>query len=734
MSKTKKLTRRQFLTLAGAATGTAALAACSQPTPAPAPPAAPAATQPPAPPPTAAPAATKAPAATAVPPTKAPAPTAAPKAAAPKLGDTLVGKLEGPEIIRDTAKYPKKWGEAPMLADLVKAGKLPAVEKRLPDPAEVMVIKPLHEVGKYGGNWRRGFTGPADHENGNRIMSTDKILFWDYTGNKIAPALCKDWKLSDDGKTTTIYLRKGAKWSDGTPLTADDFMFWYEDIYLNKDLVPTPFPEMLAAGKPGVMKKIDDFTVAFEFPEPNYLFPYILAGSTAIGAGFSTRGAFGTYGGGYAPGHYLKQFLPKYSSEAEVNAKAKAAGFDDWKAYFKNRYSWVLNVDLPVMTPWKTVSPINTPTWIMERNPYYWAVDTEGNQLPYIDKITMTLAENLQVLNLRAVAGEYDIQERHVSLANLPVLLENQQKGNYTVHLDPALNGSDITLHMGNAYKGDPEIAKWIRNKDFRHALSLGIDRDQLNETFWLGVGTPGSTAPAESTVYSPGPEWRTKWCTYDVKQANEILDKIGLSKKDAEGFRLRTDNGQRLRLEMITVGGQFVPYTAAGEMIKQQWKKIGIDVDIKETERNLAFGKTANNEHQIITWANDGSEMLFLFPRHALPVDPLECHMGMAFAKWYASGGTQGEKPDDPEMLRAFELMAKVPTMKEEDQIKTAKEIWKIVVEQQWSIGTVGQSPAFMGVRVVKNNMGNVPQRQINAQHCRTPGSSLPPTFYFKS
>jgi|YNPNPStandDraft_1061719.scaffolds.fasta_scaffold10621_4 peptide/nickel transport system substrate-binding protein len=712
----RKLTRREFLALAGAATGSAALAACVQPTPAPAPPptAAPAATQPPAP---------------------AAAPTAAPTAAAaPKLGERLIGKLEGPEIVLDVSKYPTKFSEAPSLSELVSKGELPPVEQRLPDPEDLMVIQPLHEIGKYGGNWRRGFTGPADHENGNRIVSMEKILFWDYTGTQIRPALCKGWKISEDGKVTTVYLRKGAKWSDGAPFTADDFVFWYEDVYSNPELVPTPFPEMMVAGKPGVVKKIDDFTVAFEFPEPNFLFPYILAGSTAVGAGFCTRGAFGTFGGGYAPAHYLKQFLPKYSSVEEVNKRAQEAGFDDWKAYFKNRYSWVLNPEVPVMGPWRTVSPINTPTWILERNPYFWAVDVEGNQLPYIDRITMTLAENLQVLNLRAVAGEYDFQARHVRLDNLPVLLENQEKGNYTVHLDPALNGSDVTIHMGMAYKGDPEIAKWIKNKDFRHALSLGIDRDQLNETFWLGVGTPGSTAPAESTIYSPGPEYRKKWCVYDPEQANQILDRIGLDKKDAEGFRLRTDNGQRLRLELITVGGQFVPYTQVGEMIVQHWKKIGIEAVVKEMERNQAFGTTANNEHQMITWANDGSEMLYLFPRHALPVDPVECHMGMAYAKWYASGGTQGEKPDDPEMLRAFELFAKAPTLSEQEQIETAKEIWKIIVEQQWSIGTVGQSPAFMGVRVVKNNMGNIPQRQINAQHCRTPGSSLPPTFFFKS
>ncbi len=574
-----------------------------------------------------------------------------------KIGSSLIGKLEGPEIILDTKAFPKTFKEAPTLDAQVKAGKLPPVDKRLPEQSQLFVVKPLQEIGKYGGNWRRAFTGPADHENGNRINSIDKILTFDYTGTKIVPSLARDWKVSEDGKTTTIYLRKGAKWSDGRPLTADDFMFWYEDIYLNKNIVPTPFFEFQINGKDGKMRKVDDYTVAFEFPEPYAFFVYQLAGSTGIGAGLATRGAFQNWGGAYAPAHYLKQFLPKYSSEEAANKKAKELGFDNWVSLLRNRYSWALNPDLPVMTPWRTVSPINTPTWSMERNPYFWAVDTAGNQLPYIDRITMTLAENAEVANLRAIAGEYDIQERHMHLAKLPVFLENAKKGNYTVHLDPGLNGTDAAIHVGNSYEGDPEIAKLLRNKDFRHALALGIDRDQLNEAFWLGVGSPGSVAPAPGTIYSPGAEWNKKWGVLDLKQANDLLDKVGLSKKDSDGYRLRADGKGRLRLEMVTVGGQFVPYTQIGEMVKQQWKKIGIDVDIKELERNLAFTRDNNNENQLITWANDGSEVLFLFPRHALPVDAAESHMGMAYARWYASRGASGKKPDDAEMLRAFDL-----------------------------------------------------------------------------
>src|SRR5467141_2049044 len=326
------------------------------------------------------------------------------KAPEPKLGAQLIGKLEGPELILDHVKWPKKLAEAPMLADLVKQGKLPPVDKRVPD--EPMVVKPLQSIGRYGGTWRRGFTGPGDGENGNRIVSTDKILFWDYTGTKVMPCVAKEWKQSDDGKTVTISLRKGMKWSDGTPFTANDFVFWYEEVYLNKDLGPTPHPDFMAGSKSGAIRKVDETTVVFEFQDPNFLFVDILAGSTAIGGGQATQAHNGRSMGAYMPAHYIKQFLPKHSSKEEVDKKAKAAGFDGWVSYIRNRWDWRLNPELPVLTPWKTVNPINTPTWVLERNPYYMGVDTAGNQLPYIDRISMTLAENLEVLNLRAVAGQ----------------------------------------------------------------------------------------------------------------------------------------------------------------------------------------------------------------------------------------------------------------------------------------------------------------------------------------
>jgi peptide/nickel transport system substrate-binding protein len=217
------------------------------------------------------------------------------------------------------------------------------------------------------------------------------------------------------------------------------------------------------------------------------------------------------------------------------------------------------------------------------------------------------------------------------------------------------------------------------------------------------------------------------------VEQANQLLDKIGLTSKDSEGYRQRTDGKGRLRIELLTPAAAFMPMAQIAEMIKEHWKKIGIQAEVKEVERNLFFTRVGSNEHQIGLWQNDGSEQLFLFPQHALPVTPFQALLGHPIARWYASNGKEGKPPKDPQLLKAIEMFRSAPSKKPEEQRKIAQEIWKILVDEQFSIGTVGQSPAMMGVRIVSKKMGNIPARQINAQHCRTPSSSHPATFFFK-
>ena len=521
------------------------------------------------------------------------------------------------------------------------------------------------------------------------------------------------------------------KWSDGHPFTADDFLFWYEDMYSNKELVPLPSSLMMIDGKPGELSKVDAYTVMFKFPEPYYMLPDVLAGSTSLG-GQAHQGLYGM--GGYAPAHYLKPFHPKYVSKDELDKVVKESKFDNWVRLFLFKNDWALNPELPVLSPWKTVTPINTPTWTLERNPYSIWVDTAGNQLPYIDRVVLTLAENLEVLNLRAIAGEYDLQERHVDLGKVPVILENQQRGGYKLSLDPGDYGGDMIIKFNLSYEADPELAKWFNTADFRRALALGIDREQINETFWLGTGTPSSVVPADHNKYNPGPEYRTLWATYDPKKANEMLDKIGLDKKDAEGYRLRSDGKGRLRLEITTLGGQFLQFTQIAEMIREHWKRIGIDLNVQEVERSLAIRRAAANEQQLSAWNNDGSEHLFTFPGHVFPYDPNSlASSGILYTQWFQSAGTQGKEPP-PRLRELMEKWRRAFGVPEEERIKLGKEVWKIAAEEVYVIGVIGMGAASMGVRLAKVNLGNVPSRQYNSPDGKTPGISRPVTFYWKN
>jgi peptide/nickel transport system substrate-binding protein len=643
-----------------------------------------------------------------------------------KLGANLIGKLEGPELITDPAQFPKTFKEAPALAELVKAGKLPPVQERIgQDP---LVVKPLREIGKYGGTWRRGFTGPFDTSNGHRVAQNDKLLYYDYTGTKVVPNIARGWEVSPDGKVTTVLLRRGMRWSDGQPFTADDFVFWYPDVYLNKELVPVPLTVMTINGKPVAIEKVDASTIRFVSPEPYYALPVVLASVWGIGH----HARFGRDAlGGFAPAHYMKQFHPKYASADELAKKLAELKFDTWVTMFKNRNDACRNVDLPVVTPWKTTSPLTTPTWVLERNPYSVWVDADGNQLPYIDRIRMTLGENLEVINLRAIAGEYDSQARHIDISKLPVFLENQQKGGYRVYLDPSDQGADVGLFCNQTYEKDAEIARWLSTREFRIALSHGIDRAQINETFVLGLGQTGSAAPGERTLYFPGPEYKTLHAGYDVKKANAMLDKLGLGKRDSEGYRLRADGGGRLRLALTTYLG-FLPFTRIAEMIVEHWKKIGIRGEVQEMERGLATARLRANEHQIYFETQWGADNIYGHTPWIFPADG-GIPLGPLYGTWYSSAGARGKTPP-PRMRELMDKYRKSFSVKDAERIRLAKEVWKIALDEMWMIPVVSNSPASQGVRVIKTNMGNIPERLWNSAVSDNPHVAHTETWFFKS
>ena len=291
-------------------------------------------------------------------------------------------------------------------------------------------------------------------------------------------------------------------------------MFWYEDIYLNKDIVPTPFFEFQINGKPGKMRKVDDYTVAFEFPEPYCVLR--LPARRQHGDRRRPRHARRVpelgrrLRAGALPEAVPAQVLVRGGGRTR---RPRTLGFDNWVTLLRNRYSWALNPELPVLTPWKTVTPINTPTWMLERNPYYWGVDTDGNQLPYIDRITMTLAENLEVRNLRAIAGEYDIQERHMRhRASCRCSSRTSRRATTRSTSTRASTAPTSRCTSALTYEADPEIAQVAAQQGLPPRALAGhrprpAQRDVLARRRHAGLGRAGaghaSTARARSGTRS---------------------------------------------------------------------------------------------------------------------------------------------------------------------------------------------------------------------------------------
>jgi peptide/nickel transport system substrate-binding protein len=645
------------------------------------------------------------------------------------IGRELIREgLSGPVVVLDSAQWPASYDEAPMLKEMVEAGKLPPVEERLPQ--EPLVLKPLNEIGQYGGIVRRGFTGPGDAWNPKRYGAHDHILFWKFDMSEVIPNIAKGWEKNEDGTEWTIFLREGMRWSDGAPFTSADFVFWFDDIYSNNEIIAVPGVDLPVGTQ---VVAVDETTVKYILPRTNYLFHQALAGFSPI----ASQANWGYTGmGGYAPAHYLTQYLPSYTSQEQVDAQADEAGFDNWVNLLKSKMSWQGNPDLPAVTPWTTSIAINNPSWVLERNAYYWEVDTAGNQLPYHDYIVLEVAESVDVINLRAVAGEYDFQARHIDVVNLPLFLENQERGGYDVFLDPTERGTQAGLIFNMSYDGDPEIVKWINSLEFRRAISLGIDREQINEAFFLGLAEGGNVLPVETNPFSPGADengvlYRMYWHTYDPDTANQMLDDLGLTEKDADGNRLRPDNGEPLILEVLAPSEAFLPFPQISEMINDQWKAIGIQLDIRAVERSQGETMTAANQHQIWMW--EVGDNIVSLASTAFPNGAGGYASGPLYGEWFDSRGASGLEPP-PEMRRVMEMWYELGGFETPEELTAqVQEMWKIIADQTWTIGTVGAGPVIFGTRIVNRRMGNVAPRQIVNTAGMTPGLIRSEQFYYK-
>jgi peptide/nickel transport system substrate-binding protein len=611
----------------------------------------------------------------------------------------------------------QKFKEAPILAEQVRNNRLPPVDKRLPD--KPLVVPVVDKVGDYGGTWRRAFLGPADFNNYVRVVY-DALFRFSPDGAKIEPKIAESAAPSADFKTWTIKLRAGSRWSDGAPFTADDILFWYTDVLQNKELMPT-LPGWIrnADGTPAKVAKVDANTVTFTYAAPATLF------LTAVA---NQDGADRTYAM-FLPAHYLKKFHPAHAKKEDLERMAQAAGFKTWTELFANKNAPWENPERPTMGAWSPTSRASDPVFTLRRNPYYVGVDKDGNQLPYIDEVRFTYFADAQALNLAAIAGQFDMQERHINMVNYPVLKEQEKTGKYKITAWPTFGGADAVIAINQTYTADPVMGKVMANKDFRIALSLAINRDQIKEGVFLGLGEARQGVPAPWHPYFPGKEYAQKFTQFDRATANKMLDAIGLDKKDAAGIRLLS-NGKPATIE-ISVVPAFGAWPDVAQLVAKDWEAVGIKTVVQIRERALHFTMNLNNELMAEIWNEDTSAFPYTGNAKVDPRNSPILTTGPLWRRWYQTQGKEGVEPD-PATKRIVEIVNTARTVGPEEQIKLSQELYRIWADNLYEIGTIGLTPMVQGVVVTSTRFRNVPPTLGNDWPLRSPGNARTEQFYF--
>jgi len=614
----------------------------------------------------------------------------------PIFGTTKSALLLLAALVFASAASAQPFKEAPALAELVKAGKLPELSQRLPVTPYVEV--PHQSVGKYGGTWRMAVLGGGDNYNFVRAIANENLMRWTPDWKTAVPNIASSVDVNADATEFTFHLRKGMRWSDGAPFGADDIMFWYEDIFSNPQLTPTKPPIYTAGGEPLKAEKRDDLTVVFRFARPYGLFLQQLANG------------FGEYPTLY-PKHYLKQFHAKYNAEGIPKLLAENASAKDWVQLFNSKISpnflnvYWQNPELPTLNPWVLTNKYGSVERVVAvRNPYYWKVDTAGNQLPYIDRVTWDQVNDVQLALLKALNGEIDYQLRHIGqLPFKSTLFDNQKRGNFrffTVWDHPA---NDAVL-LFNFNIADPIKQKVFRDKNFRVGVSLAIDRQEIIDSVYVGQGTAAQVSVRKGNpLYSE--KLATQYTVRDLKAAAAALDKAGLDKKDSEGFRLGPD-GKRFTIIFMVADVYGLQYPDVMQLAQRQLKEVGLDVQIRATDWSRLTAMQAANEQEAYLWNCVGGESdVYTDPRCYFPFQTEAIFFARKWAQWYGDHATGEEPPAEVKALMAAydKVNAAVDDAGREAAMKAFLEA---SAEQFFTIGII-QGPDKFGI--AKNDLKNV-------------------------
>ncbi len=476
----------------------------------------------------------------------------------------LFGWIAGPALAADPLPTMR---ETPMFADQVKSGALPPVDKRIPQqPWVVREFAGGDGPGQQGGQLNMLVASARD----TRLMtiySYTRLIIHD-DKFKLKPDILESYE-EKDGREFTFKLRAGHRWSDGEPFTTEDFRFFWEDVANNKELSPSgPSVELIVDGQPPKVEIIDPLTIKYSWEKPN---PYFIESQARAAPLFLFR-----------PAHYLKKFHTKYTPEADI-LKAVKGGQQNWVQVYKRLDVMYANdnVDLPTLNPWVNTTASPAQRFVYLRNPFYHRIDLKGQQLPYIDRVIFTVAAT-NLVPAKAGLGEADLQPRYLNMRDYTFLQKSAQSSGVEVRLWESGSGSQLALYP-NLTANDEEWRKLMRDVRFRRALSLAIDRDELNETVYIGLAKPSNNTVMEgSKLFKP--EYAKKWAQYDPKLANKLLDEVGLNKKDGQGFRLLPDG--RPATIVVEHASEETEDSDALHLIAEMWKKVGIKMLTKPQTR----------------------------------------------------------------------------------------------------------------------------------------------------
>lgn len=604
--------------------------------------------------------------------------------------------------------------ETPSLAPLVSARRLPAVADRVPDqPLVTSFERPGTAMGRHGGELRVLMGGTRDVRM-MHVYGYARLVGFDPDFN-LQPDILERVDVEGE-REFTLHLRFGHRWSDGHPFTAEDFRYWWEDVVHHRQLSPAGPPrDMLVDGQPPRFEVLDQFTVRFTWAAPNPYFLRALAGPQPLHI--------------YRPAHYLKQFHEKYADPTMLADQVRRANVRNW-AQLHNRLDNLArndNPDLPTLDPWVNTTRPPAERFVFVRNPYYHRVDPAGRQLPYIDQVVVNIASP-SVLPTKIGAGESDLQARGITFNDATFLMRAAKRNDFNVYLWDTAKGAQVALYP-NLNAIDPVWRKLNRDVRFRRALSLAINRREINQVMYMGLGIEGgNTLLPASPLFEA--EDRAAWASFDLAQANRLLDEIGLTQRDERGVRLMPD-GRPLEI-IVETAGEETEQTDVLALVHDTWLKAGVKLFSKPSQREVFRNRIFSGHTVMSIWSGIENAL----PNPATPPDEFAptSQQQLQWPKWgqyIETGGHSGEDVDAPaarvlrELLQAWRRATTA-----EERTRIWRRMVEINAEQVFTIGIVA------GVKqpiVVNRSLRNVPETGIyNWDPGAFFGMYRPDTFWF--